>query len=152
MRLVHGSPLRQGTLYREQWDPLQIDTAYRKVATDELGCTLFGRMNGVKVRKMRWLGMASIDKEYPTIVVYLDNSCVLGQEGGGGQTACKDDSRDGKWRVCIHSAIRSGTSASKMLPLPPLCTSILSLQGANSYLWILCTSWPLCFDLYFGRS
>jgi hypothetical protein len=62
----------KGTLYGEQWYPLRIDRAYREVATDELGCTLFGRMNGVKVHKMRWLGTASIDKEYRSMVVYLD--------------------------------------------------------------------------------
>jgi hypothetical protein len=62
----------KGTLYGEQWYPLRIDRAYREVATDELGCTLFGRMNGVKVHKMRWLGTAFKDKEYRTMVVYLD--------------------------------------------------------------------------------
>jgi len=68
----------KGTLYREQWYPLRIDRAYREVGTDELGCTLFGRMNGVKVHKMRWLGTASIDKEYRTMVVYLDKKEVDG--------------------------------------------------------------------------
>lgn len=62
----------KGTLYGVQWYPLRIDRAYREVATNELGCTLFGWMNGVKVHKMRWLGTASIDKEYRTMVVYLD--------------------------------------------------------------------------------
>ena len=42
------------------------------MATDDLECTLFGRMNKVKVHKMRWLGTASVDKEYRTMVVYLD--------------------------------------------------------------------------------
>jgi hypothetical protein len=40
--------------------------------TDELGYTLLGRVNGVKVYKMRWLGTASINKENRTMVVYLD--------------------------------------------------------------------------------
>jgi hypothetical protein len=62
----------KGVLYGEQWYPIRIDKAYREVATDELGCTIFGRMNGVKVHKMRWLGTASVDKEYRTMVVYLD--------------------------------------------------------------------------------
>lgn len=62
----------KGTLYGEQWYPLRVDRAYREVATDELGCTLFGRMNGVKIHKMRWLGTASKDKEYCAMVVYLD--------------------------------------------------------------------------------
>jgi hypothetical protein len=62
----------KGALYGEQWYPIRIDRAYREVATDELGCTIFGRMNGVKVHKMRWLGTASVDKEYRTMVVYLD--------------------------------------------------------------------------------
>jgi hypothetical protein len=61
----------KGTLYREQWYPIWIDRAYKSVATDDLGCTLFGRMNKVKVLKMRWLGTASIDKEYRKMVVYL---------------------------------------------------------------------------------
>ena len=38
----------KGTLYGEQWYPLRIDRAYREVAIDELGCTLFSRMNGLK--------------------------------------------------------------------------------------------------------
>lgn len=42
------------------------------MATDELGCTIFKQMNGVKVYKMRWLRTASVDKEYHTIVVYLN--------------------------------------------------------------------------------
>jgi hypothetical protein len=88
---------------------------------------------------------ASKDKEYHTMVVYLDKK----EEVDG--TACKDDSRDGKWRVRVHSAIRSGTSASKVLPLPPLWTSTLSLQGAIPYLWTVCSSWSLYFDLYLGR-
>jgi hypothetical protein len=62
----------KGVPYGEQWYPIRIDKAYREVATDELGCTIFGRMNGVKVHKMRWLGTASVDKEYRTMVVYLD--------------------------------------------------------------------------------
>ncbi|KFA80208.1 hypothetical protein S40288_09886 [Stachybotrys chartarum IBT 40288] len=51
---------------------LRVDRAYRAVATDELGCAVFGQMNGVKVRKMRWLGTASVDKEYRSMVVYVD--------------------------------------------------------------------------------
>ena len=51
---------------------MRIDRAYKSVAIDDLGCTLFGRMNKVKVHKMRWLGIAPIDKEYRTMVVYLD--------------------------------------------------------------------------------
>jgi hypothetical protein len=62
----------KGALYGEQWYPIRIDRAYWEVATDELGCTIFRRMNGVKVHKMRWLGTASVDKEYRTIVVYLE--------------------------------------------------------------------------------
>src|SRR5271156_1598966 len=46
----------KGTLHGEQWYPYR---AYQKVATDELGCTLFGRINEVKVHKMRWVGTAS---------------------------------------------------------------------------------------------
>jgi hypothetical protein len=42
------------------------------VATDGLEYTLFRRMNGVKMHKMRWLGTASIDKEYRIMVVYVD--------------------------------------------------------------------------------
>jgi hypothetical protein len=41
------------TLYGEQWYPIRIDRAYKSVTTDDLGCTLFGRMNKVKVHKMR---------------------------------------------------------------------------------------------------
>ena len=42
----------KGTRYGEQWYPLRIDRAYREVVTDELGCALFGRMDGVKVHKI----------------------------------------------------------------------------------------------------
>jgi hypothetical protein len=62
----------KGTLYVEQWYPIGIDRTYKSVAIDGLGCTLFGRMNRVKVHMVRWLGRASIDKEYHTMVVYLD--------------------------------------------------------------------------------
>ena len=37
-----------------------------------MGCALFGRLNNVKVHKMRWLGSVSVDKEYRSVVVYLD--------------------------------------------------------------------------------
>ncbi|KAM4067830.1 DDE superfamily endonuclease [Hirsutella rhossiliensis] len=62
----------KGTLYGEQWYPLRVDRAHRGVATDDIGCAVFGRMNGVKVHKMRWLGTASVDKEYRSLVVHLD--------------------------------------------------------------------------------
>lgn len=42
---------------------MRVDREYREVATDDMGCTLFGQLNGVKVHKMRWLGNVSIDKE-----------------------------------------------------------------------------------------
>jgi hypothetical protein len=41
-------------------------------AVDEMGCSIFGQLNGVKVHKMRWLGNVSVDKEYCSMVVYLD--------------------------------------------------------------------------------
>ncbi|KJZ75486.1 hypothetical protein HIM_05182 [Hirsutella minnesotensis 3608] len=62
----------KGTLYGEQWYPLRVDRAHRGVATDDIGCAVFERMNGVKVHKMRWLGTASVDKEYRSLVVHLD--------------------------------------------------------------------------------
>ena len=34
----------RGTLYGEQWYPVRIDRVYHKVAVDELGCTLLGRL------------------------------------------------------------------------------------------------------------
>lgn len=51
---------------------MRVDRVYHEVATDEVGCTLFGRLNGIKVHKMRWLGNVSVDKEYRSMVVYLD--------------------------------------------------------------------------------
>jgi hypothetical protein len=68
------------------------------------------------------------------MVVYLDKK----EEVDG--LLAKTTSRDDKWRVRVHSAIRSGTSASKVLPLPPLWTSTLLLQGVNPYLWTVCSS------------
>jgi hypothetical protein len=62
----------RGTPYGEQWYPMRVDRAYHEVAIDEMGCALFGQMNGVKVHKMRWLGIVSIDKEYRSMVVHLD--------------------------------------------------------------------------------
>jgi hypothetical protein len=37
-----------------------------------MGCSIFDKLNGVKVHKMRWLGNVSIDKKYCSIFVYLD--------------------------------------------------------------------------------
>jgi hypothetical protein len=54
----------KGTLYGEQWYPMRVDRVYREVATDEMGCTLFSQLNGVKVHKMWWLESMSVDKEY----------------------------------------------------------------------------------------
>lgn len=62
----------KGTVYGDQWFPVRIDRACRKVAMDELGCSVLGRLNGVKVHKMRWLGTVSVDKEYSSMVVHLD--------------------------------------------------------------------------------
>jgi hypothetical protein len=62
----------RGTLYGEQWYPIRVDRAYHETAVDEMGCSIFGQLNGVKVHKMRWLGHVSIDKEYRSMVVYLD--------------------------------------------------------------------------------
>ena len=73
------SHFNKGTMYGEQWYPLRIDRAHRDVATDELGCTLFGRMNEVKVHKMRWLGAVSVGKEYRSMVVYLDKKEEVNQ-------------------------------------------------------------------------
>jgi len=100
----------KGTLYKEQWYPLRIDRAFREVVTDELGCTLFGRMNGVKVHKMQWSGTASVGKEYRTMVVYLDKKEEVDRP------LAKVMVQMANSRVCIHSAIYSGTSAGKMLP------------------------------------
>jgi hypothetical protein len=61
----------RGTLYGEQWYPIRVDRAYHGVAVDEMGCSIFGQLNGVKVHKMRWLGSASVDKEYRSMVVWM---------------------------------------------------------------------------------
>jgi hypothetical protein len=62
----------RGTLYGEQWYPVRVDRVYHGVLVDETGCALFGQMNGVRAHKMRWLGQVSIEKEYRSMVVYLD--------------------------------------------------------------------------------
>ncbi|KAH8799484.1 hypothetical protein F5884DRAFT_758508 [Xylogone sp. PMI_703] len=62
----------RGTLYGEQWYPIRVDRAHHKVSTDEMGCTVFGQMNKVKVHKMRWLGNVSVDKEYRSMIIHLD--------------------------------------------------------------------------------
>ncbi|KAL5331200.1 hypothetical protein ACEPPN_000729 [Leptodophora sp. 'Broadleaf-Isolate-01'] len=54
----------KGTLYGEQWYPMRVDRAYHEVAMDEMGCSIFGQLNGVKVHKMRWLGNVSVDSVY----------------------------------------------------------------------------------------
>ena len=51
---------------------MRVDRVFRKVAVDEIGDALFGQMNGVKVHEMWWLGNVSEDKEYRSMVVYLD--------------------------------------------------------------------------------
>lgn len=48
------------TLYGEQWYPMRVDRAYHGAAVDEMGCSIFGQLNGVKVHKMRWLGNVSV--------------------------------------------------------------------------------------------
>jgi hypothetical protein len=62
----------RGRLYGEEWYPMRVDRVFHKVAVDEMGCKLFSQLNGVKVHKMRWLGNVSVDKEYRSMVVYLD--------------------------------------------------------------------------------
>lgn len=66
-------------LYGEQWYPLRLDRVSKKVIPDETGCRVFGKMNGVKVHKMRFLGKATVDLDSPnedpgyrSMVVYLD--------------------------------------------------------------------------------
>ena len=52
--------------------PIRVDRAYHEAAVDEMGCSIFGQLNRVKIHKMRWLGNVSIDQEYRSMVVYLD--------------------------------------------------------------------------------
>jgi len=42
-----------------------------KIDTDELGCKVFGRINGVEIKKMRWLGNPSVDKEYGSLIAHV---------------------------------------------------------------------------------
>ena len=42
------------------------------VTVDEMSCSICGQLNGVKVQKMRWLGNVSVNKEYRSMVVYMD--------------------------------------------------------------------------------
>ena len=123
---------------------MRVDRAYREVAADELGCTLFGRMNGVKVHKMRWLGTASKDEEYRTMVAYLD----------------KKEEVDG---LLAKTTVEMVNGECAFTP-----TFVQGLQPARCYRCHLyghlhyrckaptpicgqCSSWPLYFDLYLGR-
>lgn len=51
---------------------MRVDRAYYRAVVDEMGCSIFGQINGVKVHKMIWLGNVLVDKEYRSMVVYLD--------------------------------------------------------------------------------
>jgi hypothetical protein len=51
---------------------MRVDRAYYRAVVDEMGCLIFGQLNGVKVHKMIWLGNVLVDKEYRSMVVYLD--------------------------------------------------------------------------------
>jgi hypothetical protein len=53
---------------------MRVDRVYHEAAVDEMGCSIFGQLNRVKVHNMRWLGNVSIDKEYRSMVEH---------EGGG---------------------------------------------------------------------
>jgi len=84
------------------------------------------------VHKMQWLETASIDKEYCTVAVYLDKK----EEVDRLLMKMAVEMANGE----LYSAVRSGTSARKMLPLLRLWTFTLPLQGTSSYLWIVCPS------------
>jgi hypothetical protein len=61
----------KGTVYGEQWYPVRVDSAFRGNKTDELGCTVLGRLNNVEAKKMRWLGNPSLDKKYSSLVLHV---------------------------------------------------------------------------------
>lgn len=55
---------------------MRVDKVDHGATVDEMGCSIFGQLNGVKVHKLRWFGNVLIPKEYRLIV-------VSGHEGGG---------------------------------------------------------------------
>jgi len=61
----------KGRIYGEQWYPVRVDRALRSQVIDETGCNEFSRLNGVEVKKMRWLGNMSVDKEYGSMVLHV---------------------------------------------------------------------------------
>ncbi|KAH9203832.1 hypothetical protein DL95DRAFT_472038 [Leptodontidium sp. 2 PMI_412] len=119
------------TLYGEQWYPMRVDRVYHEVATDEVGCTLFGRLNGVKVHKMRWLGNVSVDKEYRSMVIYLDTK----EEVDRLLAEMTVTMANGE----CASPIRHKPSTCAMLSLSPLWPFTLPLPSASSGLWTVCT-------------
>jgi hypothetical protein len=131
----------KGTLYGEQWYPMRVDRAYREVAADEMGCTLFGQLNGVKAHKMRWLGNVSIDKEYRSMVVYLDAK----EEMDRLLAKMTVTMANGE---CIQPSICRRSSTCAVLSLPPLWPSPLSLSSTGSNLWAVRTPRACGVDMH----
>lgn len=78
-------------LYGEQWFPVRVDRVKKSMPMDELGCTLFGKLNNAKVAKMRWLSRPAVEKEHGSILVFLEEKeqvdrllteCVVHMPGG----------------------------------------------------------------------
>jgi hypothetical protein len=59
-------------VYGEQWFPVTVDRVRKSMTMDEIGRTLFGKLNSVKVAKMRWLSKPMAGKEHGSIVVFLE--------------------------------------------------------------------------------
>jgi len=78
---LKGGSLKRARLYGEQWYPIRIDRVHKNTSVDENGQADFGRLNGVIVYKIRWLGtFAPVGQSYElkeriycSIVMYLDS-------------------------------------------------------------------------------
>ena len=135
----------RGTLYGEQWYPMRVDRVYYEVAVDEMGCSLFGQLNGVKVHKMRWLGNMSIDKEYRSMVAYLDTKEEVDR------LLAKITVTMANGECAYSRPFVIGRLTCTVLSLPPLRPSALPLSSAGSNLWTVCTPRPFGINMHLER-
>ncbi|KAM4058177.1 DDE superfamily endonuclease [Hirsutella rhossiliensis] len=173
---VDKDTLRQGNAIWGAVVPLRVDRAHCGVATDDIGCAVFGRMNGVKVHKMRWLGTASVDKEYRSLVVHLDKKEEVDrllakrtvEMANGEDFNQRDATAATSTDTCIIAArrqLRSVDSAANRAilrrPAPPTFLSVqravekehtkLQILGARFTTDTLLT-YILCLNLFFSAQ
>jgi hypothetical protein len=115
---------------------MKVNRVYHGVATDEAGCALFGRFSEVKVHKMQWLGNVSVDKEYRSMVLYLDAKEEVDRLLAK-MTVTMANGECAYTRPCYRCHLYCHLHYHS-LPLP----------SAGSNLWTVCTSRPCGIVVY----